>query len=227
MKEPPDLIKKQLPARTGVSRVLFEAWNSLFHFPWNSAFLAIVVMLALVGTVGNLLMNHLVNYATDIGITALVAAGMMSAMGIASTTGRFGIGAISDRIGTRRDAAICCILLAVSFILLISKVPALMWVAAVLFGIGYGGSAPLVPAIMAERVGKEQLATSTGIGNMGFFFGAALGPWLGGFIFDISGSYLWALLLSAGVSFAALMIALRIPSARREKAEIVKTSFEE
>jgi MFS family permease len=163
-----------------------------------------------------MLYNHLVNYATDIGITALVAAGMMSAMGVASTLGRLAIGAFSDRIGTRRDTAMCCILLAVSCFLLISKVPALMWAAAALFGVGFGGSMPLVPAIMGERVGIEELSTATGVASMGIFIGAALGPWLGGYIFDVSGSYLWALLLSAAACIAALIITLRMPSAGQE-----------
>ena len=38
---------------------------------------------------------------------------------------------------------------------------------------------------------------------------------LGGFLFDIYGSYLWALLLSIVASIAALIIVLRMPSARR------------
>ena len=173
-------------------------------------------MFVLIGSIGNMLYNHLVNYATDIGITALVAAGMMSAMGVASTVGRLGIGAVSDRIGTRRDTAMCCILLAASCLLLITKVQPLMWVAAALFGVGFGGSMPLLPAIMGERVGIEQLSTATGVGSMGIFIGAALGPWLGGYIFDVSGSYLWALLLAAGAGIAALVINLRMPSAGQE-----------
>jgi MFS family permease len=177
MKDPPNAIKRQLPSSGGDFRGPLDAWGLLPQFLKNSEFLAIIIMSLLVGAVGNMLLNHLVNYATDIGITSLVAAGMMSAMGVASTIGRLGIGAISDRIGTKRDAALCCILLAASFMLLISKVPTLMWVAAVLFGIGYGGSIPLVPALMGERVGIEQLSTATGVGTMGMLIGAALGPW--------------------------------------------------
>jgi MFS family permease len=216
MKDPPNGIKRQLTTRTGISKGPLDARDSLRHFPWNPSFLAIIIMFVLVGIVGNLLMNHLVNYATDIGITALVAAGMMSAIGIASATGRFGMGAISDRIGTGKDAALCCILMAVSFILLILKIPALMWVAAVLFGMGFGGTAPLIPAIMGEWVGTEKLSTATGICTMGYFAGAALGPWLGGLIFDASGSYLWALILATGVSIVALVLALLTPSPKRE-----------
>jgi MFS family permease len=216
MKDPPNKIKRKLPGNDRTSRGLFDILGLLPQFLKKPAFLSIITMFMLIGAIGNMLYNHLVNYATDIGISALMAAGMMSAMGVASTIGRLGIGAISDRIGTKRDTAMCCILLAVSCLLLVSKVPALMWVAAALFGIGFGGSMPLVPAIMGERVGIEQLSTATGVGSIGIFIGAALGPWLGGFIYDVSGSYLWALLLAAGAGIAALIITIRMPSARQE-----------
>ena len=216
MKDPPNKIKRKLHSNDRTSQGFFDILGLLPQFLKKPAFLSIIIMFMLIGAIGNMLYNHLVNYATDIGITALVAAGMMSAMGVASTIGRLGIGAISDRIGTKRDTAMCCILLAVSCLLLVSKVPALMWVAAALFGIGFGGSMPLVPAIMGERVGIEQLSTATGVGSIGIFIGAALGPWLGGFIYDVSGSYLWALLLAAGAGIAALIITIRMPSARQE-----------
>jgi MFS family permease len=69
---------------------------------------------------------------------------------------------------------------------------------------------------MGERVATKHLSTSTGIGMMGFYFGSALGPWLGGFIFDVKSSYLWAFILAIVVSIMALIIDLRMHSARRE-----------
>lgn len=214
MKDPPDLLKQKSTSGITTRRGLFEGWRLLPQFLKNPVFLALMLMFLLFNAVGNMLFNHLVNYATDIGIATLAAAAMMSAMGVASTTGRLGMGAISDRIGTKADASICCILLAISYVLLISKVPVLMWVAVVLFGIGYGGSVPLIAAIMGERVGIEKLAMATGVSTMGAFIGAALGPWLGGLIFDISGNYLWALILSVVFSIVALIIILRLPPPR-------------
>lgn len=153
MRDTPNAAKQKPASGSIAHRGPFDAWGLLPQFLKKPGFPAIIMMFLFIAAVANTLMSHLVNYATDIGITALVAAGMMSAMGVASTIGRLGMGAISDRIGVKRDAAICCILLVVSFLLLISKVPALMWVAAVLFGISYGGTVPLIPALMGERVG--------------------------------------------------------------------------
>jgi MFS family permease len=216
IKDPPHVVKQRPAGTSHNAKGIFVAWGSLPQFFRNPVFLAIIIMFTLASTAGNMLTNHLVNYATDIGITALTAAGMMSVMGVASTIGRLVIGAVSDRIGTKTDTVMCCLLLSGSFILFITKIPALMWVAAALGGIGFGGMSPLAPTIMGERVGREQLSMATGAATMGLLVGAALGPWLGGLIFDISQSYLWALLSATGVSIVALIIGIRMPAPRRE-----------
>jgi MFS family permease len=183
-----------------------------FQFMRNRTFFSIIMIVFLTSFVFNLILTHLVNYATDIKITPLVAAGMISAVGIASIIGRLGIGAFADKIGTKVDAIICCSLLAFSSLLFISQIPALMWIAAVLFGVGGGGTAPLLPAMMGERVSANQLSRATGIGSTGFYIGAAIGPWLGGFIFDVNKSYLWALILAVAAGIIALIFTLRMPA---------------
>ena len=77
---------------------------------------------------------------------------------------------------------------------------------------------PMIPALMAERVEMEQLSTATGVANMGLYLGAAIGPWSGGIIYDISGSYLWALILGAAMSITALIIVLTLPGVKQHKS---------
>jgi MFS family permease len=214
IKDPPKVMKQQLTDSGISSKSIFSAWYSISQFFRTPVFLAIIVMFLFTGTVGNMLTNHLVNYATDIGITALLAAGMISVMGVSITIGKFGIGAISDRIGTKRSTLICCVSLVASSILLISRIPLLMWVGTALSGIGFGGSLTLGPIIMGERVSIDKISAATGANTMGGWIGSALGPWLGGILFDISDSYTWALLLAMGVSFVALIIALRMPPSK-------------
>jgi len=194
----------------------FDVWRLVPRLLKDRAFLAIIMMFLFFYIGVNMLLAHMVNYATDIGISALTAASMVSAMGIASTSGRLVMGTVSDRIGTRADCAICCSLLAVSFLLMATNVIALVWVAAVLFGVGFGGTAPLIPAIMGERIGAEHLGTATGLATLGTSVGCAIGPWMGGFTFDVTGSYLVALLLAATVSVVALVIMVWLPSGKNE-----------
>jgi MFS family permease len=90
----------------------------------------------------------------------------------------------------------------------------MLWVSAVLFGFAFGGAIPLVPGILGARFGTERLATTTGIVISFMTLGAALGTYLGGFMFDLFGSYSWALALSAALAGISLVLALRLPSER-------------
>lgn len=215
MKNPP-VADRQPAGGNAAARGPLGVWRLLPRLLRGRALQSVILMFMLFYLGGNMLTYHLVNYATDIHITQLTAAGMMSVMGITSTGGRLVLGAMSDRIGTKLDSAICCSLLAVAFLLLATKIISLMWVAAGLFGVGFGGTAPLIPAMMSERVGTEHLSTATGLATIGASLGTAMGPWMGGAIFDISGSYLPALLLSAAFSVAALAITLWLPSPKHE-----------
>ncbi len=204
----------------------FEVWRLLPRCFKSRVFLAIMLMLLFFYTACILVTNHLVNYVTDAGISTMVAATMMSVMGIASTTGRLAMGTFSDRIGTRVDSVVCCVCMALSLILLIFKVPVLMWVAVVLFGVGYGGGSPLIPAIVADHFGTKRLATLTGVALVGANLGTAVGPWMGGFIFDITDSYLWALALATAFTIVAMIIALSLPSPTPETRSKGETLLE-
>jgi len=220
MKDPPPSSQKTTEIRT-TSRSVFDIWRAIPRFLKNPSFLAITIIFLMTNTTSQMLSSHLVNFATDIGIAALVAASMMSAIGIASASGRLGMGAISDRIGTKKDAALCFVSLFLAFTLLITKIQPLMWVAVVLFGLGAGGMIPLAPALIAERIERDHLSTATGVVTTGIMIGSALGPWLGGVIFDGTGSYLWAWILDACLAIAAIIIVWKLPSARQP--EYLKT----
>ncbi len=226
IKDPPRPAKEPSGGRRAEHKGPFEAWRVLPQFLNSRVFLAILLMFLFFYIACNVVTLHLVNYVTDAGIGALVAATMMSVMGIASTTGRLAMGTVSDRIGAKADAVVCCACVTVSLILLSLKLPVLMWVSVVLFGVGYGGASPLIPAIMGERFGTKHLATVTGAALVGANFGGAIGPWMGGLIFDISNSYLWALALAATFTAVALVIALRLPSAMPEARDKGQSLFE-
>jgi MFS family permease len=89
-----------------------------------------------------------------------------------------------------------------------------MWIAVALFGAGFGGVAPLVPAVVGERFGTEHLSKITGAVMIGAFAGAAIGPWMGGFLFDVFGNYALALATATLFALVALTITLRLPSPR-------------
>jgi MFS family permease len=216
MKDPP-LSKERQTKRSDEHKSPFAAWRLLPELLKNRVFLSITTGFFLFYIACNLLTTHLVNYVTDLGTGALMAAAMVSVMGIVSTVGRLAMGTVSDRIGTRVDTAICCTAVILSLGFLMLKTPLFIWISVVLFGIGFGGMSPLVTAIMGDYFGWKNLSTLTGAAMIGSNLGGAIGPWMGGVIFDVSGSYFWALAMSAAFTIIALATILRMPSARESR----------
>lgn len=198
----------------GTKGTAFDVWKELPRYTRQPVFLSLAVMFLLFATTFGMLNNHFVNYATDVGVTAAVAAVMVSAMGLASLTGRLSSGLLSDRFGVRNSLVACFAVVVVGIALLTWNASiGIMWVAVAFLGLGQGGELPLVPAIVGERYGKERLTTVTGMVQTFVMVGSALGPYVGGAIFDWTGSYFWALLLLAGMAFTSLILAWRLGSA--------------
>jgi len=210
----------------------FDVMRSLPSLLRDRRFLSLSVYFLLFYISAHLLINHLVNYVTDAGIGILVAASMMSVVGIASLAGRLAMGPLSDRIGTRADGILSCSLVTVALVLLLTRAEPLMWVGAALFGVGFGGTAPLIPAITGDYLGTKSLTTLTGAILVGAHIGGGIGPWMGGVVFDLSGSYLWALILAGVLTTIGLLVALRLGSPIRKaswpmKREIGRASCRE
>ena len=68
---------------------------------------------------------------------------------------------------------------------------------AIVFGFAWGGNNSTKPAIVADSLGVSRLGTIMGIMGVSFGIGAAIGPFMGGFIFDLSSNYDMAFLIGA------------------------------
>lgn len=194
----------------------FYVWGVLLKLARNSSFMGVVVMMFILYFATSLVPSHLVNYVTDIGLGAVVGAAMLSLVGAMNTAGRFVLGPMSDRYGTRIDIVVTSALLTVSLVLLTVKVPAWLWLSVVVFGIGSGGVTPLITAVLGERFGTEHLGTATGAAMAGAYLGSAVGPFAGGVIFDFAHSYFWALILAGATCAVSVAIGLWLPRAEHE-----------
>jgi MFS family permease len=86
-----------------------------------------------------------------------------------------------------------------------------------LFGIGYGGTIPLDPAIRAEVFGRTAFAKIQGVMSPLLMVSSAAGPILAGHLFDVSGSYRSSFLITALMAFGAVGCAFFLPRMGREK----------
>jgi MFS family permease len=162
-----------------------------------------------------MIMVHLVNYATDLGIISLVAATLLSMVGIGSMFGRLAMGAASDRIGSSNALAICCLVLGISLLWLIFVREIWMfYLFAIIFGFAYGGEVPQMAALVGQLFGLRSVSALVGVVLIGLSIGGALGSLMGGRIFDLTDSYQVAFIIAVVVSVAALILVLMLKRAR-------------
>ena len=143
---------------------------------------------------------HLVSHATDLGVSNARAAEMLSLLFGAAFVSRIGFGMLSDRIGPTKTlligSAAQAIMLAVLSV--VESVSGL-YLAALFFGLGFAGIMPCYALILRLLFPVSQVGWRIAAQYLFAALGMALGGWMGGYIFDFTGSYAPAFLV--GVLF--------------------------
>jgi MFS family permease len=155
---------------------------------------------------------HTVSYAIGCGLPMVSAVTIYSMEGAAGLGGRLLFGLLADRVGAKRVlvAGLLIQAFAAASYLLVRRLEGFYAVAFV-FGLAYGGVMPLYATLAREAFGARVLGTVLGAASMISSLGMALGPLLGGWLFDRYGSYAWLYLGSLGVGLAAAAIAFAFP----------------
>jgi len=152
---------------------------------------------------------HIVAYALDAGLPAMVAAGLLTTIGVGSILGRVASGALSDKVGTKPVLAVCLVVQGMA-VLWLTKAgePWMLYLFAAFFGISYGGCIPMIPKMAAQLFGVRSMGAIFGGISVADGIGFAVGPFMAGYIFDITGSYNMSFLSFAGGIFAAVVVSL-------------------
>lgn len=163
---------------------------------------------------------HIVPHVTDLGFSTDSAAKILSTIGGAVLIGRVGLGGAADKFGTRPMFMIGFILMTTAFLLLvpISEVWMLCLFAAV-FGIAQGGMGPLESPLIAEIFGLKSHGLIFGVAGFGFTIGAALGPFMAGYFFDLTDSYRVAFLSCAFLGIVGLIFITLLTPIKGEAGE--------
>lgn len=163
---------------------------------------------------------HQVAFLVDHGIGAMVAATVVGVVGGASIVGKIGSGWLSDRIDRE-------LVYAGGIVIMVASVGALVAVGAfpsnpgaygyaVLLGLGYSVTAALTPALASDRFSGKHFGSIVGAGMFSSAVGSALGPWLAGLQFDLTGSYALPFAFAAVAAVAAGAAALIARKLRRD-----------
>ncbi len=159
----------------------------------------------------NLILTHLVPHITDIGFSAAEAATVLSVTGMASVVGRVLLGFASDRIGRKLTAIICTLLQAVALVwLLRSQELWMFYLFALAFGLGWGGMGPAMAALIGDTFGLGKIGAILGVLDAGFGVGAAIGPVVGGRVYDVTQSYFLAFLFGVIVILSATLFVILV-----------------
>ena len=151
----------------------------------------------------------MVSYAIDCGVPAMAAATVFGAAGVASLSGRVIGGLAADRIGAKRMIIFGLALQAISVSLYVfTRDLASFYGLALMFGFSYGAVMPLYAILVREYFGARIMGTMFGAVNMASTLGMAMGPWAGGWLYDVYGSYFWLFIGSFGIGLGAVAIAL-------------------
>jgi MFS family permease len=157
---------------------------------------------------------HQVPYALDLGIDRLAAAASLGAIALAGFFGQFFFGSLSDRLpDPKYSAMLGYLVMAAGLAVLLSATSVEgLFAYALIFGFGYGCLGPILPIIASGRFGRESIGSVYGVLN--FFVagvGGALGPIVGGVLYDALGSYrtVWALDIALLLAAAAGLTALK------------------
>jgi MFS family permease len=158
---------------------------------------------------------HMVTHAIDRGVSTMAAATVLSAAGLASLSGKIVCGLFADRVGAKRTlvAGLTLQAVAISFYLLTAGL-ASFYALALVFGFAYGGVMPLYAILVREYFGERIMGAAFGAVSVAATLGMALGPWLGGALYDALGSYAWMFIGSSAIGLGAVAIALTFRAPR-------------
>ena len=133
---------------------------------------------------------HIVAYCGDLGFGAARGAEMLSLMLACGIVSRLVSGAICDRIGGVRTLLLGSFLQGLALLLFIPFDSLLsLYVVSAMFGLFQGGIVPSYAIIVREHFPPAEAGARVGTVIMCTLFGMALGGWMSGKVFDVTGSY--------------------------------------
>ena len=169
-----------------------------------------------------LFLVHIVIHAIDLGTTPANAANVLAIYGVVGIASVNIMGMAGDRFGPRLTSAISFSLMAISFFwLLAARETWELYLFAAILGLSWGGMQVLFSPLVAEVFGLKAHGVILGAAAFGGSIGATLGPLLGGYMFDKTGSYSLVFIICAALSIIAVVLALLVKARARGESNLI------
>jgi MFS family permease len=155
---------------------------------------------------------HTISYAVACGLAPAVAVTIYSVEGAAGLLGRLIFGVAGDRFGAKPVLVIGLMIQALGAgAYFFTRQVGEFYAVAIVFGATYAGVMPLYAVIAREYFPLRIMGTVFGAASLISALGMALGPALGGWVFDHFGAYGWLYIGSFAVGLGAAAIAVFFP----------------
>ena len=162
------------------------------------------------------IMVHIVPHAIVLGLSPVKAANILAVFGGVNILGVYMLGGLGDKIGNRQVFLISCLLIAVVFsgLVAIKNEWLLIFLVAVC-GFAFGGMGTVESPLVAWLFGLGSHGLIYGVIHIGFTIGGALGPFVMGYLYDITGHYNSAFLTGFITALAASILTILLKPTKR------------
>ncbi len=151
---------------------------------------------------------HMPSYLKDAGLSPQVASYALALIGLFNVFGTYAAGALGQKLAKSRILAFIYFARAVAIVLflLAPLTPASVYIFSAVMGLLWLSTVPPTNAVVAQIFGVSHLSMLSGFIFFSHQIGSFMGVWLGGYLYDKTGSYdiVWYLAIALGV-FAALV----------------------
>ncbi len=159
---------------------------------------------------------HIVSYCVGLGYGPAVGAEMLSLMLLGGVVSRIISGLVADRLGGLSTLLIGSVLQCIAlFLFLPYDGMVSLYVVSMLFGLAQGGIVPSYALIVREYMPPQEAGARVGFVMMMTILGMALGGWMSGWIYDVTGSYQFAFI--NGILWNGLNIAIVLMLMKRSR----------
>jgi len=178
----------------GKTRIQNRDWTlraATVSFP----FWCITVGHLALGTAVFMINTHVVAHYASLGFDKLAAAFVAGLIGFVRIGGTAIWGFVSDHIGRDKAYGFATLVALIGIVcLIVTPVGSPLWFAyltAVVYSIGHSAGTPTYGAVIADVFSGHKIGLIFGLLEVSFGLGSALGAWVGGYLFDLTGSYAW------------------------------------
>jgi len=181
----------------------------------TSPFWLFLIVMFVCGSGDFLVTTHLIPFATDQGVHPAQAGNMLAWLGLMSLFGVLIAGPASDLVGNKIPMAIAFLIRFGAFLLILTHQDTTsFYLFSILFGLTYLVTGPLATTLLGRLYGFSNIGLLSGFATTVHHIGGGFWAYLGGLIFDRTGSYRLAFICSVILAFLAIVSCILIRERR-------------